>query len=881
MKNFLALMIILVLYSNDSYSQKKSTWRVVGNLSVSRTRHESVYIGYSRILVFGGTTNQGVTNTVEIVNFESNTVLNSASMKTPRAEFASLVTQDSLVLAIGGTTGQDDVISSIEAYNIKSGIWTDYGNLLFPRRQFTAIWLSTTEFLVVGGREFATQTINTAEIFNITTKTSRQIPNYPVLCNNPASGYSSQGIPIIFGGREGGTGSNQTTIVYNFDIQQNKWIPVGNMINASEFPPAIKLWNGQLSYTGGDNEIQRKNDWLKDVAIEENNSFRLLGTMKKGRHTHFLAQWNETTLLTGGGMTIGGQSLNTTEWIDITNGVVTDGPTMNHPHAQGSFLTIPIYENGKPIASKIVVISGFGEDFQLSPSVEILEQIITPCDYGVSSRQLPNLYAPIAAISIDRRTLTTPKPIALCPNNKLLIIQMRGAEVTSTPTDSYGKVTSLSDAGNYEFTRIQSIAGNTITLEKPLTRSYNPAGKVQIVRVPEFQNFTLTDKLVCPKWNDTIFGVIALAVSDTLRLQQPIVADGAGFAGGRVVNADTTAQEHIDSYFGIEDPKRYALKGDGIANYLSDEHRSARGAVANAGGGGNNHNAGGGGGSNGGCGGKGGFGWDLMAKGSKELAQGLGGYAIDNSVSNKLFMGGGGGAGHSNEKTGTSGGNGGGIIIIDAKTIVSVGSYISANGESVKSAPYDGAGGGGGGGTIILTTNTIIGQLSLEANGGSGGGVTVHRDGPGGGGGGGVIGFSLAIPPNGIVTDFRGGYGGKSRTLEDYGQTDGCKGTLLTNVIIPGDKTILEGIHTELPTKEDQTTVYPLPAEEIVTISFGEQFPATSCLIYDVLGKFIANGIQTDGEQWNIDVSSFNAGVYFAAFRSSTGTKIIRIIVRH
>lgn len=882
MKYVIMSALFILLFTINASSQFTPTWRIVGNLSSARFRHEAVYIGNSKILVFGGHTNKGPTNTAEVVDFVNNVITPAAPMKTGRAEFASLVTTDSLILAIGGVIDQDDVTNSIEAYDIKTDTWSYFGSLIIPRRQFTAMWLSEDEFLVVGGREFATRTINSAEIFNIKTKTSRKIQNYPVYTNNPGSGYSSQGIPIVFGGRDGGPGSNQSDKVYSYVSAQNTWNEVGKMTNPSEHMPRIRMWDGRMAYTGGNNEIKRPIDWLDDIAIENNNTFTRIGSMSIGRHYHFLAQWENTTLLTGGGQrgeNKGGQYLKSTEWIDTQNGIASAGPEMNYPHGISVCITVPIYQNGIPIAAKIVVISGFGENSALTPSVEILEPVAGPCDNdGEMAHRLPNIYAPVLAISNDRLKLTTSGSPILCPNNKLLIIQMRGAEVTPESGDSYGKVTSYSDAGNYEFCRIRSVAGNVITLEKPLTRSYNPAGKVQIVRVPEFRNFTLADTLFCPKWNDTIYGVVAFAVSDTLHLRRPIIADGAGFSGGVAINASSTPSSHLDVYFGAKDSSRYAMKGDGISNFLDAEHCSGRGALANAGGGGNNHNGGGGGGANGGCGGKGGYGWDEMTNGSKELAQGLGGYAVDN-IANKVFMGGGGGAGHSNEQTGTSGGNGGGIVIIDAKVIVAEGGMISANGRSVKNAPYDGAGGGGGGGTIVLKTGTILGQLPLDAIGGSGGGVTVHRDGPGGGGGGGVVWFSLPAKPAAATVTIRGGYGGKSRTLEDYGQTDACDGIILTNVVVPGDNTILSVANNEVVASKE-LTAYPLPADEFVTIQTTAQYSATTCSLFDIFGSIVSNGVETNAGNWIIDVSQLSTGVYFATLSSPTGSTTIRVIVR-
>lgn len=888
----LLLFSLLLLTQVEAFSQNTPAWRLVGNLSSARVRHESIYIGNNKILVFGGHTGQGVTPSSEIIDFVSNTITPAAAMQSPRAEFASLMSSDSLVIAIGGViNASEGVTTSIEAYDIKTNKWSSMGNLIVPRRQFTAVWLTNEEFLVAGGRETAASTVSSAEIFNIRTKTSRRITDLPIFTNNPSSGISSQGIPLVFGGRSGGTGSSQSSSVYHFDQTQNQWVTTGSIPTPTEYAPTIKMWDGRLAYTGGNNENLQPQDWVKDIAIESNNSFNKVGTMLIGRHTHFLAQWEDNKLLTGGGkngVSFGNQPQSSTEWLNVQTGASTSGPRMNVPHALPTWNTIPIYQGGKPVTSKIIVISGMRTNSQYTPAVEILEptiktpDTIRPCDESFEmTHKLPNKYAPVLSVSNDRLQLTIPKDITFCPDNKLLIIQMRGAEVQSTPSDTYGKVSSYGDAGNYEFCRISSISGNVLTLSKPLARLYNPAGKVQVVRVPEFRNYTLSDTLFCPSWNDTVFGVVALSVSDTLHLQAPIIANGTGFSGGRVVNAKTTDSTHLDVYFGAEDSSRYARKGQGIANFLPAEHSSGRGAVAIAGGGGNNHNAGGGGGANGGCGGKGGYGWDEMKSGNNQLSQGLGGYAADNT-GNKLFMGGGGGAGHSNEVTGTSGGNGGGIVIIDAKIITTGSSAtIFANGITAGNAPYDGAGGGGGGGTILLKTSTILGQLFLEAQGGYGGKVAIHRDGPGGGGGGGVVWFSQPAKPAGAIVAVNGGYAGTSRNFEEYGQTDGCTGVTLMNAEIPGDNSIVSVQTTTDELPPVQLHAYPQPAAETVTlITDQNSYSATSCTLYTMLGYRVKDGVKAADGTWKIDVRTLAAGVYVANLYSATGCTSVRIIVQ-
>ncbi|MBI3257946.1 MAG: hypothetical protein HYZ54_00455 [Ignavibacteriae bacterium] len=854
MKKLILFLCSLFLLIFTSSLSAQLVWEKFGDLKFPRHRHCAVQISNTEVLVIGGTSIAGAVGTplssCEIIDISKGTISMASSMNIPRHTFISLLTKDSNIVVVSGFSNDPStgVTKSCELFDKKTRTWKVLGNLIIPRFQHNAEFINDHEILVVGGRHNDSYytVMPDAEIFDINTGTSRLIGNYVSPISDGVSGYTSDGKLVVFGGREAGANSTRSKYIYSYNMVTEKWKQIDTLNEKVQKPNMTKLSNNKLLLYGGSVKEDNKTTFSRDIYIEDLGKFNRVGKTLDSRFRNSVSEFNNSLVLIMGGI-IDDKDMyydctvtNKCEWFNLNNFQTSAGPNLNIPRNTFCTVSLPSIKNQSD--KTIVAIGGSGKGEVILSSVEILEPINTPCNQNsAESLQLPNLYTSVVSISLDRKTLTTPYSISLCPDNKLLIIQMQGVEVNSSPEKSYGKVTSYSSAGNYEFIRVESVKDNIITLSKPLVRPYDMNGKIQILRVPEFKNLTISDKLLCPTWNDTIFGVIAFSVSDTLKLHQSIIADGAGFSGGKAVNAVATAQEHLDAYFAKEDSSKYALKGNGISNYLGNEHRAARGAVANAGGGGNNHNAGGGGGANGGCGGNGGFGWDLMEKGSKEDAQGIGGYPIDNT-GNKIFMGGGGGAGHSNEATGTNGGNGGGIIIIDANVIVAGGGQISAKGKSVESAPYDGAGGGGGGGTVIIKSNKIVGNLSIESYGGSGGGVTVHRDGPGGGGGGGVIGFSLPAVPNGANFDFRGGYGGKSRTLEDYGQSDGCNGVLLNNVDIPGDHTILEDVGEEIPIHSDEVRIYPLPADEIVSISSSNDFVATSCIIYDILGNYVRNG---------------------------------------
>lgn len=73
-------------------------------------------------------------------------------------------------------------------------------------------------------------------------------------------------------------------------------------------------------------------------------------------------------------------------------------------------------------------------------------------------------------------TLTLANPSAFQAGDEVLIIQMQGT-----------------DAGAHEFVRVVSKSGNTLTLDRTLSRFYltDNGAKGQVVRVPNWHNLTV------------------------------------------------------------------------------------------------------------------------------------------------------------------------------------------------------------------------------------------------------------------------------------------------------------------------------------------------------------------------------------------------------
>ncbi|MDX2034877.1 MAG: DUF11 domain-containing protein [Blastocatellia bacterium] len=414
-------------------------------------------------------------------------------------------------------------------------------------------------------------------------------------------------------------------------------------------------------------------------------------------------------------------------------------------------------------------------------------------------------------------------PATLTPGDLLMIIQMAGATIDSNDGPNYGMVTSLNNAGRYEFVTVNQVDGNIVTLNPPcggLRFSYTAAGKVQVIRVPQFTTLTVNAgaSLTAPAWNGVTGGIVSIHVETNAVLNGTVDVSGIGFRGGALSAAGGGGfrSDYVSSQqdFGAE-------KGEGIAGYQTDYDniggRYGRGAAGNAGGGGTSHNTGGGGGANGSNGkvwtgqgvmdgaavggtqawkldpgyiangnaltdssggGRGGYSYavvngdaltqgpgnDVWSGDKRREVGGIGGRPVPQDTAGRLFFGGGGGSGAQNNDSGGAGGNGGGMVFIIANSLSGSGMVKAngSNGGSTRNDHRDAPGGAGAGGTIVLNAQILSG-VTAQANGGVGGGQSQpvppysdESEGPGGGGGGGFIAYSGGS----IATEVKGGGNG-------------------------------------------------------------------------------------------------------------------------
>jgi type IX secretion system substrate protein len=442
-----------------------------------------------------------------------------------------------------------------------------------------------------------------------------------------------------------------------------------------------------------------------------------------------------------------------------------------------------------------------------------------------------NSYYQVTAINTSSNTLTLNNTTGLTAGTKILLIQMKGATIDNSNTSTYGNITAINNAGNYEFNYICSISGNDVVLQIKLLNTYTVSEPVQLVTVPFYSTVTITDTVKSTPWDPVAgTGGIVVMEASTINLNSTIDVRGQGFIGGALVNYGPPddclwAVNVTDYYLSVPPSDIYhtgGKKGEGIADYITNEEYG-RGKLASGGGGGNNSNTGGAGGSNYGAGGNGGqrtmestFKCHGQNPGVGGLSLSTYGYTV---AQNKIFFGGGGGSGQENNSVGLPGGNGGGIVILTASVITGSGTSILADGVSPinptntdpTQADGDGAGGGGAGGTVIINATTVTGNISVSANGANGTNSSRNIDdctGPGGGGGAGVIWTSGSVFPTAITASVNGGVNG---VVSSTSTIVACRGS--ANSATPGSNGNAQTGF--VPPINNTYTCFPLPISDL------------------------------------------------------------------
>ncbi|MBW4599016.1 MAG: DUF11 domain-containing protein [Calothrix sp. FI2-JRJ7] len=412
----------------------------------------------------------------------------------------------------------------------------------------------------------------------------------------------------------------------------------------------------------------------------------------------------------------------------------------------------------------------------------------------------------------------------------LLIIQMQGADINSTNSDSYGSGTpgkasgNINDsnftAGNYEYVVATSAAsGGVVSIRgagsgSGLINSYinAPADNIrgqrtyQVIRVPQYSNATLGGTLTAAPWNGSSGGVLVYDVAGNLNLGGANMdVSSKGFRGGggiqlnqrftpapvpNLLNTDfrTRAPSSINSKNGANGSKgegtagtpRYTLNpiftspSNVAPNNFNLFDNGSEGYPDGSFGRGAPGNAGGG-----------------STDGNPEGLERGGRVNEENSGGGGGGNGGLGGKGGKPWKSGNpplnldTGGFGGDKFSVANRIVMGGGGGAGTNNDATSNSQFfpdntDGRASSGapGGGIVLLRTGRVSGTGEINANGTSA--FNVKNDGGGGGGAGGTVVVTAANNSlAGLTVNANGGNGGSAVYREPHGPGGGGGGGVI------------------------------------------------------------------------------------------------------
>ena len=650
------------------------------------------------------------------------------------------------------------------------------------------------------------------------------------------------------------TGSGGGEIGWNITTDNNSVFVTGGFSGTSDFNPSAATDN--LTSNGGSDIFLAKytsagnyecafnigssgDDYGFDIQIASSDRFYLTGSFRgtnidfaptvstyllnsNGSDDAFLVKyyWPPNTLPTG---TVVGNTICPGGTAQLTfNALTGTSPfTLIYSNGTNSYTQnnvqsgVPFNVQGNPTVTTTYTVTLVQDAVRCSPPNNSpgMTATVVINNNCTNDTTIINDYTPVISLDPCKNIINVGNASAFNVGDTVLLIQMKGAVIDSSNNSSFGNITNYKNAGNYEFNYVKSKNGNSIELLNKIERQYDlPDGKVQLVRVPYFQNYVVSNTLSCLPWNGSVGGILVFNVQNNVTLNGNIDVSGRGFKGGMGYNSgQLTTNCGTNGYIYPASSGNIAgIKGESIAT-VSNNIIRGKGALAGAGGGGLDHNSGGGGGANGGSGGFGGY--QLEPCGNAPFDnRGIGGKSLlYNNASNKIFMGSGGGAGHANNPANinypTNGGSGGGLIIITAQSLQANSFNIIANGENAPGCSFvttndchDAMGGGGAGGTILLKIPSYTGNTNIQVKGGKGADMTggpvstAGRIGPGGGGGGGVYWSSTGSLPANTTVNSTAGVAGVLTTDANnpWGATAGTGGINLFNLQLPIDNILFK-----------------------------------------------------------------------------------------
>ena len=235
----------------EIYDPATGVWRAAGKMSTLRYFFNATLLQDGNVLVEGGC-NKGdcgtVTTSAELYNPRTGQWTLTDSMQTGRDYHTATMLTSGSVLVTGGYTSQG-LSNSVEAYNPISGTWSTMAAMIYGRALHSATALPDGRVVVAGAGNLPSAV---TEVYDPVANTWTAAGNLNTTRSGPIAGLLPTGNAMVAGGY------SYTRPHYFdlascelFDAATSTWTFTGDMTAARYLQAMVVLANGQVLAAGG------------------------------------------------------------------------------------------------------------------------------------------------------------------------------------------------------------------------------------------------------------------------------------------------------------------------------------------------------------------------------------------------------------------------------------------------------------------------------------------------------------------------------------------------------------------------------------------------------------------------------------------------------